>query len=121
MKKSIVNLSVVAVVLMSMLASVVLAGAYSRGTKKFVLRPGTSGYTEVEWSVVKNVKVRARADQGSVQIKVVNGKGRTVARGKNKVSFKTGNGKNKYKIIVANKTKKVQKVELSYTASDDLW
>jgi len=114
MKKTAINLSVVAVVLMSSMTSVVLAEAFSSGSKKFTLRPGTSGYEKITMKEVFKVNVRARVNQGSVQIKVVDGKGRTVASGSNKVSFKSSAGKNGYKITVTNKTKKIQKVDLSW-------
>lgn len=111
------KVKIIAVLTMVMIfgaSSVIAAGNLVDGSKRLTLKPGASGYTEVEWTYVKRIRIRAKANQGNVAIKVLDPNGKTVARGTNSVSFKSGKAKGKYKIVATNKTKKNQKVELSW-------
>ncbi len=121
MKKTNTKLLMVALVLVSIPATLVLASAFDGGSKSVTLGPNGNGLFRIGTLVNKKVSVKARADHGRAHIKVVNGSGRTVARGVNSLNFRTGKKKSKYKIMLTNKTKKVQKVKVSYTATDDLW
>ncbi|MEZ5344182.1 MAG: hypothetical protein R2681_01385 [Pyrinomonadaceae bacterium] len=113
MNRRIILLIVVAIVFGA--ASAIASGTALRGNAKVTLKPDSSYMQEVEIHINKRVDVRANADQGSVRIKVLNPNGKTVASGTNRVSFKSGKLKGKYKIEITNGTKKLQKVDLIWT------
>jgi len=98
-----------------------MASAIDSGRKSVTLGPNGTGWFRLGVSANSKVRVSAKANQGKVYLKVESPNGKTVASGTNRVIFRAGNKKGKYKIILTNKTKKVQKVTVSYTASDDLY
>jgi len=114
MKRSILSLLAILLILPAISLGVALSENSANGTKKFVLRPGTSGYLEIEWTYFSQMNIVTKADQGRAYIKVLNGKGRTVARGVGRVSFRSSKKRTSYKIVVTNKTKKLQKVTTSW-------
>jgi hypothetical protein len=121
MKITTKNVLAVVIVMVSVSASIVFGFALDGGTKSVVLSPGGTDSFRTGALVNKKVSVSARADQGNFQIEVVNDDGRTVASGSKKVNFRMGNKKSKYNIILKNQTNKVQKITVSYTATDDLF
>ena len=121
MKNILGKLSLIAIISILGLAGLTLAGALDSGTKSITVGPGGSGWFRLGVSANSRVRISAKANQGRAYIKVENPRGKTVASGTNRVSFRSGKKKGKYKITLTNKTKKIQKVKVSYTASDDLF
>ena len=119
--RTIANRSIIAILLISIAAGGVLASALDSGTKSITVGRGGNGWFRLGISANNKVRITAKADHGKAYIKVVGPKGKTVARGVNRVRFQTDKQMGRYKIILTNKTKKVQKVKVSYTATDDLW
>ena len=106
---------------MSVSANAVFAAAPETVTKNISVEPGGTVWFLTGVLVNKIVSVDAKADQGNVEIDVVNDVGRLVARGTNEVNFRIGNQPGKFKIIIRNTTNNIQRVIVSYTATDDLW
>ena len=94
--------------------------AENAGTKnfRFELEPGNSWFAEVEITYVKaKANVSAKANQGGVNIEVFDPQGKKVARGTNKITFRSGKKTGKYKLAFKNNTNKFQKVVASYSVS----
>jgi len=112
MKRVTLNLLAVMMVLTGISAALA-STPNADGTKKMVLKPKASGWILVQCVANRKVTVTAKADHGKVHIRIVNGKGKTVARGVGKVTFNSGKKKMTCKAQITNKTNKIQKVTTS--------
>ncbi len=95
--------------------SAVMAFA-AEGSQQLTLQPKSSGWITIDrMSSPVKVKFTAKADKGKVYIRIVDGSGKTITSGVNKVRFNAVGENTTYKAELTNKTNKIQEITVSYT------
>ncbi len=93
MKRATLSSLAIIMVLTGISAALAFTSNADCGSKKMVLKPKASGWIVIQSITDSRVTVTAKADRGKVNIRIVNGKGKTVARGVGKVTFKSAKKK----------------------------